>query len=164
MEKLYARLNHKNFTLLTIFLCFLGDLSVCRFLWTKILDQKMFNQSFEMVMNVYKTMPEYQGLQIPSTFKDELFQLTSQIMLLFFIAAILFHVVIYFFHYKEKKATQGYLKTTCFFGAIGCFFFGYAGAFKGPIETYMYVQAVFYAYIFLGFGIFNLETKARLKK
>ncbi len=159
MDKLYARLNHKNFNYLTIFLCFLGDLAICRYLWKKIMSKDMFNSSYDMVMGMYKNMPEYQGLDVPTNFRDELFQMTSQIMLMMFALIIIFHAFVYFLHFKEKKIVVPYIKTTCFFGALGCFYFGYIGAFSGPIETYMILQGAFYAYIFLGFGIFTPEEK-----
>jgi hypothetical protein len=160
MDKLYSQLNHKKFILLTIFLSFLGDISVCRYLWVKLQNQVLYSNVYEIFISIAGQMPQAQGLEFPSSFKNEMFQLLMQTMLLGFALVIFFHIIIYLLHFKEKKIVKPYIKTTCFLGALACFSFGFNDFFKGPIETYMLLQGLFYTYIFLGFGYFREEAKS----
>ncbi len=159
-KELYRRLDAKQFTLLAILICTLGDLSIGAMIYFKFTDANMLNEQFGLANQLLAQ----QGLTVqdlPSNFQQELMQLMQKTTITALIILYLMHSFVYFQFYRNKLTAYYYVKMMAWLGPIFCLMIGYSNATTNSLYFYFYLQAILYFFIARGMGQFPLPVKKK---
>lgn len=161
MKKLYVKLNNKTFTIISIIFCFIGDLSICWFIYQRFNNFEYFREVMWRVVYKYKENGIDISGMVDEMFIREQFQLASKCMIILFILVILFHLFIYLLFFLQKRSVHMYLKVLTWVAGPGCVLVGLVNFGATWIHTYLFFQGLFYFYVAIGFRYFFLEKKER---
>lgn len=159
-KELYRRLDTKQFFLLAILICALGDLSIGAMIYFKFTDMSFVRQAFVVAEQELAT----QGLalnDLSSNFEYEIIELmkktTATALVIFFVM----HAFVYFQFYRYKLTAYYYVKMMVWLGPIFCLMIGYSNATTNAFYFYFYLQAILYFFIARGMGQFPLPAKKK---
>ena len=152
---MYKHLNEKKFKILTISASFLADLTAVLYVYALLLDEKKFNNSFEIARKLIETAnPQLKGM-VDRNFIQELWGvllMTTFTMLTLF---LVFHVLIYILHYKGKKFAKGYV--VFYAWSVGIFYTLYGIMNVTNVNAFIAIPGLLMLYVALGF---NQKMKA----
>lgn len=155
MKKLFSNLTEKQFKILTIIICMIGDVLISTHIWLKFSDQKLFNTFIDTALN---QMTEFNAIQLPSNFRDEFYLVLRKTLVLILVVYIGIQTLIYLTHYFRKEAVHSYIFILCSSAGIGFVLLGLFNLFNAPIYPLFLIQGLAYLLIVWGLKFFKTRS------
>ena len=157
MEIFYSKISKKKFKIFTFLFCFLGDLLISSYLYSKFNNFALYEKMLTEALKIKGLDTDLSTL--PPNFIHDQFQfiINSLIALLGFV--ILLHLIFYIFNYVDRKFAQVYITVLIWVGAPSSFFIGITRISSETIPAIGFiVQSFLYLFIILGVIYFSKKS------
>ncbi|MBT6325790.1 MAG: hypothetical protein HOJ35_07460 [Bdellovibrionales bacterium] len=155
MKKLYGNISEKTYKILAVIFCFLGDITLSKFIYDRFTNKESFEKGMTALMKVY----EEQNITMPPDFRVQVYQLIVNALLLLLGLFILFHILNYTFFIFSKKFAYIYMKFLVYVATVGSFLSGLI-----VISGHYFYGTVFIVlsllYLFVAIGLYYYPYKA----
>ncbi len=155
MKKLYGNISEKTYKILTVIFCFLGDITLSKFIYDRFTNKASFEKGMAALMQVY----EEQNITMPPDFRVQVYQLIVNALLLLLGLFILFHILNYTFFIFSKKFAYIYIKFLVYVATVGSFLSGLM-----VITSYSFYGTIFIIlsllYLFVAIGLYYYPYKS----
>lgn len=143
----------KDFKKISIFICVIGDLLLCYYIWSLFSDFSHFKVQVNHSLDILKSIPEFSRGNLPSNFHSQIHGMVMNSLKLILAGFIVIHSLIYTFFYLEKNFALKYIRMMIWPAAVSSFLIGFAE-----------MKNFNFTYLFFLIGVLYIYAALHLKK
>jgi hypothetical protein len=162
MQKLFAKFNEKSFRLTSMAFFFLGDLSICYYIYVhfmELVNSAQFKEWMEVYYQAVSSAMAQQGGALDPGMMNELSQIFYKSLITSLLLVIGFHLIVYLLYHLNKKGVFWYLKSVAWLGLVACLWVGLFSSMSHWIRYFLILQAALYFFNAWGLRYFPFQPK-----
>lgn len=151
----YQRLGEQKFRWAAVLACFWGDISISKYFYDKFTDKEAFDHNYEQSKIILDKVYAQQGIELPDDFKQQVFQLMLNSLLLSLSLFLLFHLFNYTFYIFKKRFAHLYLTFLSWVGVPGALIMSITVFGSAPAwGSLFFLQAILFFAVAVGLKVF----------